>query len=1126
MDFNTSTYGEIQARLHRFRQKAKLLNLLRGSIVFLAIVLGLALISIGIELLRLPITGRMILVSLWAVTALVSLVAWVLRPLINLLFFPSQPDDIEIALRIGRHYPDVADRLANALEIQNQDHARSENYSRELIQAALYRIIASIKDRDFTQILDRQPLRKALRRFGFGLCVGIGLLSAFLNPFGQSYFRLTHPLTAFETGPTVQVFVTPGNVAILKGENVHIAAWISGKPAQNITLEWQRVPGGEPDTKMLTKANTDTFRYTFESVKDSLSYRVRFEKWSSPRYTVSVNELPMLRNLQLKLVYPAYTRLGSQMLDENVGDVTAIKGTQVQVSAVANKPVSVAELIFDHEKRQPLTSRGVQLNGQFRVTTDATFTIYLKDASGRENDTPIEYRITALPDRSPVVSIPVPGADVDIGEDMILPMRILAEDDYGFSKLRLGIKLLRAGSASLDSTADYQYTDLVLEKPNEPLLQKQFRWDLNSLSLLPEDVVLYFAEVFDNDFVSGPKSARSNVYQIRFPSIYEIYQEVAQTHEEAYEGLQDVYQQTKQLHERFEDILQEMKKNDDLKWEERKEMEDAVDTQKLMQEQLENINQNLEKMIEQMERNDLVTAKTMEKYQELQELFKEIASPELEQAMKQLNEALQKLDPELVKQAAENLQFSQEDMLKSIERTISLLKQLQIEQMLDEAIRKADDLAERQEKINQMNKDGKESPQNLAQLEQRVADDTQELQEHLQNLQEKLAEIPELPPEGVQKAESFMDSTQMAEQMQALSQQLSAQNQKQAQQMGNQAAQDLQQLSQMLQDAKSQMGMGMQQQMMQAMRKTTFDLLELSKRQEQLMGSTQQMDRNSPQMSGMAEQQQDMASGLGRVLSEIDNLSQKSMALTPQIGSALGQGMDQMNQAQDELEARNPTSASRSQGQAMTAMNNAVQQMQNLMNMMNQMSGSGGMGMQQFIQQLQQMAQQQQGINQQTMGMGMGGSQLTMAQQAAMQRLAAQQQNLAKSLEQMYREMEGKSQILGDLGKVADDMEDVAKDLQQKNVNPRTIERQERILSRLLDAQRSVRRRDYSRKREAETGKQYYAINPGALPGDLGERKNTLQEDILRAEKEGYARDYLELIRQYFEALQKEKMSK
>lgn len=1125
MDINTFSSREIQTRLHRFRQKVKLQNLLRSIVIFLTIVLGLALLSIGIELIRLPSTGRVILVALWGVTALVSLVVWVLRPLVDLLFYQSRPDDIEIALRIGRHYPDVADRLANALQIQQSDHTRSENYSRELIQAALYRIIASIKDRDFTQIVDRQPLLKALRRFGVGLVVGLGLLIVLFRPISQSFFRLGHPLTAFEAGPTIEIFVTPGNVAILKGENVSIAAWITGRPAQSLSLEWQRVSGGEPDTKLLAKANTDTFRYTFESVKDSLSYRIRFEKWASPRYTISVSELPMVRNLKLKLVYPAYTRLGSQMLDENVGDVTAIKGTQVQVSARANKPVSVAELIFDHERRQPLTSRGVQLSGQFRVTDDATFTFFLKDAQGRENDSPIEYRISALSDRAPVVSVPVPGADVDIGEDMILPMRILAEDDYGFSKLRLGVKLLRAESASQDSAADYQYTDLVIEKPNEPLLQKQFCWDLNSLSLLPEDVVLYFVEVFDNDFVSGPKSARSNVYQIRFPSIYEIYQEVAQTHEEAYEGLQDVYQQTKQLHERFENILQEMQKSENLKWEERKEMEDAVDTQKAMQDQLENINQQLEKMIEQMERNDLVTAKTMEKYQELQELFKEIASPELEQAMKQLNEALQKLDPELVKQAAENFQFSQEDMLKSIERTISLLKQLQIEQMLDEAIRKADDLAERQEKINQMNKEGKESAQNLAQLEQRVAEDTQELQEHLQNLQEKLAEMPEIPSDGLQKAESFMDSTQMSEQMQTLSQQLMAQDQKRAQQMGSQAAQDLQKLSQMLQDAKSQMGMGMQQQMAQAMRKTTFDLLELSKRQEQLMGSTQQLDRNSPQMSGAAEQQQDLASGLGRVMSEIDNLSQKSMALTPQIGSALGQSLAQMNQAQDELEGRNPTSASRAQGQAMTAMNNAVQQMQSLMQMMNQMSGSGGMGMQQFIQQLQQMAQQQQGINQQTMGMGMG-SQLTMAQQAAMQRLAAQQQNLAKSLEQMYREMEGKSQVLGDLGKIAGDMEDVAKDLQQKNVNPRTIERQERILTRLLDAQRSVRRRDYSRKREAETGKQYYAINPGALPGDLGEHKSTLQEDILRAEKEGYARDYLELIRQYFEALQKEKMSK
>jgi len=42
-------------------------------------------------------------------------------------------------------------------------------------------------------------------------------------------------------------------------------------------------------------------------------------------------------------------------------------------------------------------------------------------------------------------------------------------------------------------------------------------------------------------------------------------------------------------------------------------------------------------------------------------------------------------------------------------------------------------------------------------------------------------------------------------------------------------------------------------------------------------------------------------------------------------------------------------------------------------------------------------------------------------------------------------------------------MNEVVKNLEQNNVNPETIKKQERILSRLLDASKSTRERDYER---------------------------------------------------------------
>ncbi|MFQ5631862.1 MAG: hypothetical protein ACE5I1_24075, partial [bacterium] len=55
-----------------------------------------------------------------------------------------------------------------------------------------------------------------------------------------------------------------------------------------------------------------------------------------------------------------------------------------------------------------------------------------------------------------------------------------------------------------------------------------------------------------------------------------------------------------------------------------------------------------------------------------------------------------------------------------------------------------------------------------------------------------------------------------------------------------------------------------------------------------------------------------------------------------------------------------------------------------------------------------------------------------------------------------------------------------------------------------------------------ETGKQYTAIDPGFLPSDLGEAQTKIQQDLLKALRENYSKDYKILIQKYFEALANE----
>lgn len=216
------------------------------------------------------------------------------------------------------------------------------------------------------------------------------------------------------------------------------------------------------------------------------------------------------------------------------------------------------------------------------------------------------------------------------------------------------------------------------------------------------------------------------------------------------------------------------------------------------------------------------------------------------------------------------------------------------------------------------------------------------------------------------------------------------------------------------------------------------------------------------------------------------------------------------------LEERNSKASTDIQKQSMQNLNEIVIALREAIN--NAKNSSSGMGFDQFMQQMEQLANQQEGLNQSTMEMFGQGS-LTVEQQAAMQRLARDQEMIRKTLQELQEEMQGNSSVEQRLSQLGSDMEEVAKQLSDKNLTERTKDLQQRILSRMLDAQRSVHKRDFSKKRQSESAKDYRAVDPGALPDNLGENPQILQETMLKALKEGYSKDFEELIRKYFEKL-------
>jgi len=144
-----------------------------------------------------------------------------------------------------------------------------------------------------------------------------------------------------------------------------------------------------------------------------------------------------------------------------------------------------------------------------------------------------------------------------------------------------------------------------------------------------------------------------------------------------------------------------------------------------------------------------------------------------------------------------------------------------------------------------------------------------------------------------------------------------------------------------------------------------------------------------------------------------------------------------------------------------------------------------------------------------------------------MQRLAQQQQLIQKSLEQLNKEAKqsGESKkIPADLENIVNQMREVVTDMNTEKLDDELIQKQEKILSKLLDAQKSINERDFEKERKSESGKNFTRNSPAELNLSNQQGKEKIKDELNRAVQEGYNKDYEDLIRKYYDALQKEKI--
>jgi hypothetical protein len=1116
---------QLEKRLKGAVFRKRLLLVLSGVIALTSSILGIGIIlSLLAALFIIPVPLKII-----TLLGAVILMAFALyRSLIKSLI--QEKGINSAALEMEKRHPELKGRLIAALQFSHFDSSRT-NFSSALIELTRRQALELTSSLNFNEIISGYPLIKRLRS-GLGV-TALAVIFGLLIPgfFSNGFEVYSQPTTRVAPPPGFSLEVDPGNAESVKYSDIEIGGRLigSGFPA-NIEIfyrfsdgRWQseklKVTG--QDRSPLNNSNGGSlngefpFKITLKQVRRSFDYYILAGDIVSEKYAINIVERPRVNKLKVTVNYPSYTGLRPMVLDEDNGSFAALVGSRATLEIEANRAIQKAYLIINDTLEKDIDFKESQGETSLYIENDLAYYIRLFDESNEENPDPIEYLITAIPDEYPIIDVVFPGFDLNLDETMMIPFVLQLSDDFGFTSLALKYMVVSGGQRSPENVA-------IINLPENITTQGEvsFNWDLEGFNLLPSDYVLYHFELADNDRVSGPKISHTRVYAARLPSIDEIVMEIESQQSGKVLESEQVLQQQRELVRKMERLAQELKQTDKLDWQKQEELENIVEQQDRLAEQLEKMSQEMKKSLESAERNNILSEQIITKLMELQKLFNEVATPEMKEAIKKMQEALSQMSQEEIEKAMKQFQISQEEMLARLERSVELLRKMQIEQKMSAMLKMAEEMLLEQNRVNVETEEARNDNayRRLTQREKQLQKQMTALKNEADKLSELLRDSPLAQSQGHQDFTESVQQNQAEIDMAAMEAALDEQKQDAALDHGQQSSKKLAEMVNKMRDLINMLSDQEGKELAQQMRRALDDANYLSHEQEKLHGQCRRPLLMPSAIGELAAQQQILREAIGGLIQRLNEISRRSPFMATEVLSNLLESRDQMSGACDQLGEQRARTSLDFQKNAVYNLNKASIRLLDAIQNQKQCNSNNSCnkpGMN-----LESLCQKQSQINRETKAScPKPGQNPTPSQKQAMGRLAGEQGAVRKSLEELQAEFGNRREILGRLDALSREIKEIEEMLADGQGGQELQNRQLRIYSRMLDLQKSLSRRDYTRERQATTAEDILKASPGPLDEGKGNAVETLQDRLSRYLQEGYPRQYEQQIKAYFKSI-------
>jgi len=1111
----------IKDRLRRVENKKQRFEAISGLLQTLMLFAFIFFIVSMLEaIFHFGSAARTIIVLIFGIAGFLFLFLKSIIPLLKSLSIFGKLNYYEIADETGKHFPEIKDELLDVLQLA--DNYSDSKHSKELVDAAFKSTYQKILELDFEKIISSENIKQKGKQTVSIISAVLFLL--FFIPFlSSASYRLIHFKQAFITPPKFTITVKPGDAEILKGKSINIKVSTTGESPKSMRLFVKSAVESAFKSRRMKNDSLGKFNLRINRVNQTFEYYAESGKIKSKYYKIKILNPPLIKYLTVKIMPPAYSGL-PQITQNDNGNISALFSSRISINFSANKKLQRGVLNLPEQKKK-VTVSGINGSVNFTAKKEGNYFISIEDTAHNKNKNPIGYSIKLQKDQYPTMEVISPKKNITVTGSELLPVELKIGDDFGFSKLMLKYRL----SNTKFGEPEEKFHSVKIKINNNSIEQNvYYNWDLSQLYLAVDDEISYYFELFDNDNVSGPKSVKSGIMKLRVPSMDETFAEAEKIQKNANADLTKTLEETKKLNKEINELNNKLKRDKKkIDWEEKEKIQNTVKKFNELEKQVDKIKKQVNKAKQNLDKNNLLSKETLKKYNELQKLMDKLSTPEMKAALKKLQEMLQKMNRENVQNSFKNFKLNEEAFKKSLERTLNLLKRVQIEQKMDELTKRTEELEKKQSELAKDTKENskkgdKNKNEELKKRQDEITKDLKKLADKMKDLQKLMSEVPKMPNDKMQKMMEEMQKQQNQKLSKKASEKIE-QQMKQAMKNQNQIAQNMKDLNRQISAMKSQMQTQNQMQTMTEMMKIISQIIDLSKEEETLKQESKNISSMSKQNDANSEKQEEIKNNLKNLLQQMTKLSQKTFAISPEMGKALGKALRSMGESQIAMQTRNGMVASIKQGEAMAQLNEAAKMMNNAMQSMMKPGGQGG-GMMSLMQQLKKLSGQQMSLNQMTQQLRQG--RMTQQQMAQLKRLAQQQSLIRKSMQELNKEAKesGQSKKLPvDFDRVIQDMKEVITGMKTQKLDDNLIKTQKRILSKLLDAQRSINERDFEKRRESNSGTDYARKSPGQLNLEKNKNAEQIRRELLNSIKAGYSQDYQELIRKYFEALGKEK---